>query len=100
MPLQFPVHRITGGSFRCDNSTAEPVFWIEVEWEETDDAGNHTVTDEPEENVGHLSLVKAYLALPAVQEKTKRLRATAMKQHAKNVVEATRIASFVVLLSP
>lgn len=99
MPPKFPVHRITGDSYRTDHSTAVPVHWVEVEWEEIDDAGNHSITLEPTANVCHLPLVKAYLAKPAVQKTTKRLRATAMKQHGKNVVDANRIASFVVLLS-
>jgi hypothetical protein len=98
MPPTYPVKSIGGLSYRCDNSTAPPLLWLEVVWEEVDADGVHTVTFEPHEDVQNLPMVAAYLSSAKVMKDVVRLRATAMKRHNKNTKDASRIAAYVVHL--
>jgi hypothetical protein len=98
MPPTYPVKSIRGLSYRCDNSTAPPLLWLEVVWEEVDAYGVHTVTFEPHADVQNLSMVAAYVSSPKVMKDIVRLRAIALKHHTKNTKEASRIAAFVVRL--
>jgi hypothetical protein len=98
MPPKYPVKSIQGLSYRCDDSTAPPLLWLEVVWEEVDADGVHTVTLEPHADVKHLPMVAAYLSSAKVTKDILRLRAIALKRHTKNTKEASRIAAFVVRL--
>ena len=96
MPPQYAVRAVTGVSYRCEHSTAAPALWLTVEWEETDAAGNHSVTIEPHVEMEELPLVVTYLSWKSVEKDVRRQRAAATRKHVINVDDANRIATFVV----
>ena len=91
---QYPVRAVTGFSYRCDDSTSAPELWLEVQWEEEDEDGNHAVTDEPWAAMQDLPIAAMYMAQPAVTNDVRRLRKIAVKRHAKNLKEAAEILAF------
>ena len=91
---QYPVRAVTGFSYRCDDSTSAPELWLEVQWEEEDEDGNHAVTDEPWAAMQDLPIAAMYMAQPAVTNDVRRLRKIAVKRHAKNLQEAAAILAF------
>jgi hypothetical protein len=94
VPLQYPVRAINGVSYRCDDSTSAPELWLEVEWEEVDEHGNHTVTDEPWAAMEDLPIAAKYLVQPAVKKTVAKLRDAAVRRYTKNTKEAAAILAF------
>jgi 8-oxo-dGTP pyrophosphatase MutT (NUDIX family) len=94
VPPQYPVRAVNGVSFRCDDSTSAPELWLEVQWEEEDEHGNYTVTNEPWAAMQDLPVAVMYMAQPAVIANERRLNKIALKRHAKNLKEAASILAF------
>ena len=91
---QYPVRAVNGFSYRCDDSTSAPELWLEVQWEEEDEHGNHTVTHEPWAAMQDVPIAAMYMAQPAVTKNVRRLREIAQKRHTKNLKEAAAILAF------
>jgi hypothetical protein len=79
----FPVKSIQDVSFRTLDGGA-PFLALEVQWEEVDSDGKHTVTFEPYSTgtLRDLPIVISYMTKSATKYKIKTLKAAALKRHA------------------